>query len=106
MRFALIAVSFAVLVTACKRGNPRACEKACRNYAQLNYWQNADKAIAAAPADQRDALRKKKLDTFERELERGIDPCVTRCVSADNDTQNNCLIRARTFAQAKACVGS
>jgi hypothetical protein len=100
-----LALALVLLVAACRRGgDPVKCEKACRNYAQLTYWADADKAIEAAPADQRDALSKQKLDKFSRALERGIDPCVTRCVSADNDDQEKCLIQARTAEQAKACV--
>jgi hypothetical protein len=94
-----------LLVTAfgCK-GDPVKCDQACRNYAQLVFWQGADAEIAAAPADQRDALRKQKLALINERLEKEIDQCVTRCVSANNDSQNACLIEAKTADQAKACT--
>src|SRR5690242_9798487 len=101
MRRALVVL---VLFAACKGGDPVACENACRNYAKLEYWHQHDPDIAKAPPDQREAVRKKLLDTFENELERGIDACVTRCVSANFSDQTTCMNAAKTFEQAKACL--
>lgn len=101
MRRALVVL---VLLVACKGGDPVACENACRNYAKLEYWHQHDPEIAKAAPDQRAALRKQLLDKFERDLERGIDPCVTRCVSANFSDQTSCMIAAKTFDQAKACL--
>ena len=90
-------------VTACK-GDPQKCERALRNYMQLVYWEKADAEIAAAPAEKRDALRKDKLAEFEREMQQGLQTVTTQCVSANNDDTVNCMIGAKTAAQAKACV--
>ena len=90
---------------ACK-GDPDKCEKACRNYAELVYWQKADADIAAVPPEQRDALRKEKLAKFTGDLERGINLCTSQCVSATatSDKQADCMIAAKTADAVKACA--
>lgn len=91
------------LVTACK-GDPQKCERAVRNYHQLVYWEKADSEISVAPPAQRDALRKTKLAEFEVETQKGVETLVTQCVAANNTDTINCMIEAKTAAQAKACA--
>jgi hypothetical protein len=91
------------LLAACK-GDRDKCEKACRNYATLLYWDLADKAVQAAPPAERDALRKRKLGEFSSILENGVDTCINQCTSANNDKQNDCMTDAKTAAEAKKCV--
>lgn len=86
------------------KGDPAKCEKACRNYAELVFWAKADAEIEAAPVDKRDELRKQKLAEFSRDLERGIDVCTSKCLSANNEDDTKCMINAKTAKQAKACV--
>ena len=92
-----------VLAAAACRGDAQQCDQGCRNVASLLYWGQADKEIAAAPADQRDALRKRKLAEFAVKLESGIDMCVSQCQAAGNQATIDCLIAARTADQAMAC---
>ena len=101
LRMAL--VSAGLLLAACK-GDKQQCEKACRNYGTLMYWEVVDKEIAAAPEDKREALRKKKLAEFSSQLENGVDMCVSQCSSANNEEQMDCMIEAKTAADAKKCV--
>jgi hypothetical protein len=95
----------ALAVSACK-GNPDKCDKACRNYATLIYWKQADADIAAAPVEQREELRKQKLAKFTADLEHGITMCTSQCTSATatNDKQADCMIEAKTAEAAKACA--
>lgn len=95
-------LSVLLAVAAC-RGDAKQCDQGCRNAFGLMYWRDADKAIAAAPADQRDALRKQKLDEFTRKLEAGIGLCVSQCQAAGNQSTIDCLIAAKTADQAVAC---
>jgi hypothetical protein len=99
------AAVFAVvaLLAACK-GDRQKCEQACRNYGTLVYWDTVDKQVSAAPADQRDALKKKKLAEFSSQLENGIDMCVDQCASANNDKQTDCMINAKSSDVAKKCI--
>jgi hypothetical protein len=103
MRLA-IALAFAstAVLSAC-RGDPVKCEQGCRNYATLVYWKHAEAKIAAAPADQRDAVRKQQQDELDRYLEQGVPVCVRQCQSANNTDQTDCMIAAKTADQATAC---
>jgi hypothetical protein len=97
-------LAIALFSAAC-RGNPEKCEKAVRHYHELLFWQQADAEIAAAPPDQREALRKKKLDQYNAETAKGLKLVTTQCVSATgmSDTQVDCMIAAKTADAAKAC---
>ena len=94
----------ATFVLAGCKGDRVKCESACRNYGTLQYWEKADPLIAAAPADQRDAMRREKLADFEHALETGVETCITQCVSANNETTIDCMIGAKTASAAKACA--
>ncbi len=100
MRWLVVAV---VILAACK-GDPEKCDRACRNYAQLVYWKQADAEIAAAPPAQRDELWKQKLAKFTADLEHGITMCSSQCITANNDKTIQCMLDAKSAEQAKACV--
>jgi hypothetical protein len=97
-------VAVLLLAAACSHGDPVQCDQACRNYATLKFWKDAETEIAAAPVAKRDELRKQKAAKFAADLEAGAEMCTSRCVSANNKDQNTCLIEAKTFDQAAACV--
>ena len=82
------------------RGDVQQCEQACRNFGNLVEGKSAETEIAAAPADQRDALRKRKAG----ELDHHVDVCVSKCVSGNNREVVACMIAARTAEQALACA--
>ena len=98
-----LVLALGFLFGACK-GDMQKCEEACRNYGNLVYWKHADAEIAAAPPEQRDALRKKRLGEFDSKLENGVDMCVSQCQSANNDKDMDCMIAAKTGDQAIACT--
>ena len=97
------ALAIALLAGVGCRVDAQQCDQACRNAGKLAFWKAADLEIAAAPADQRDALRKQKLSEFTKKVEAGIDGCVLRCQSARDQDTVDCLIAARTAEQAQAC---
>lgn len=103
MRSLVISVALA-FVAACGKGDKQMCDQACRNYAQLMYWSTADAELAKLPAEQREAAKKQKLAEMASKIENGIDFCVSKCQSANNDDQSKCLIDAKTAAAAKACT--
>jgi hypothetical protein len=98
-----LALALVLMVCAC-RGDPVKCDQGCRNYATLVYWKSADAEIAAAPADKRDALRKRFLGKFDSMLENGVDVCIGQCQSAGNTAQIDCMMDAKTADQALACT--
>jgi hypothetical protein len=104
MRHALALVLFATLAIAGCKGDPEKCDKACRNYAELIYWDKANVEIEAAPVEKRDELRKQKLAEFTKNLELGINTCSSKCLSANNDDQTKCLLEAKTAKDARACA--
>jgi hypothetical protein len=99
----LVALTLVLVLCACK-GDPVKCDQGCRNFATLAYWKTADAEIAAAPPEERDALRKRHLGKFEQMLASGIDGCITQCRSAGNTDQIDCMIAAKTADQALACT--
>jgi hypothetical protein len=101
MRAVLLLLAFAL--TACK-GDPVKCEQAARNFATLTYWGKANAEIAKLPAEQRASARKDRLGKFTNELETRIDLIVSQCQSANNDDQIDCMIAAKTAAQALECA--
>lgn len=92
-----------VLGIGCDK-DPEKCEKACRNYAELVFWEQADAEIAAAPVEKRDELRKEKLAKFTKDLENGINTCTSKCLSANDEKDINCMVAAKTSKQVKACL--
>ena len=98
-----LAVLLVVLTFGCK-GSPEKCDKACRNYAELIFWDRANAEIDAAPADQRDEMRKTKLAEFTKNLDLGVNTCTSKCLSANNDDQTKCLLEAKTAQQARTCA--
>jgi hypothetical protein len=103
MRYLLVVVVLAASLAACK-GDHDKCEQACRNYGTLVYWKKIDAEIAALPAAERDAHRRKRLGEFSSLLENGVDHCINSCTSANNDDQTDCMIKAKTADTAEACV--
>ncbi len=101
----LVALCF-VFMAGCQscKGDPEKCDRAARNYAQLVFWEGANAEIEKLPVAERDAARKQKMAEFAQGVEKGIDLVVSKCVSANNTDQTNCMIEAKTAAAAKACV--
>ena len=104
MRPALALTLLALALLAACKGDAQKCDTGCRNFATLSYWKAADVEVAAAPPGQPGALRQQTLGEFDQKLESGIDMCVSQCQSANNDTQIECMIAAKTEDQVTACV--
>ena len=98
------AFSMAIMAGGACKGDAQKCDTGCRNFFTLLYWKTADAEVSASPVDQRDALRKQKLGEFDRKLENGIDMCVSQCQAANNDTDIECMIAAKTADQATGCL--
>jgi hypothetical protein len=79
------------------------CERACKNFAQLKYWANAEPEIAALPEADRAAARAEKAAEMSAKIDAGLEACVASCVSANNVTQTACLAQAASVADLAAC---
>ena len=93
-----------LLLVGCSRTDPEKCDKAIRNYYQLQFWEKYDSEIAAAPAEQRESLRTQKQAQLQRELEHGISLDVSKCTSANFSNKVDCMIAAKTAKQARECM--
>ncbi len=102
MRWTLLLVC---LVTLGCKGDPVKCEKGIRNYFTLLFWDQAEKEIAAAPPEKRDLVRKEQTAKLDHSIEDRIDVVISKCTAANNDTQIDCMIAAKTAGQARACSG-
>jgi hypothetical protein len=98
------AVLFVIVALGACKAPEEKCEKAVRNFAELTFWKKANAEIAAAPEDQRAALRKKKLAQFTMEIDQKIDVVVSQCRSANNKDQIECMIDAKTADEALECA--
>ena len=99
----LVALCLFVAGCPCK-GDPDKCDRACRNYAELVFWEQANAEIDQLPVAERDAVRKQKMAELAANLAKGVDLCTSKCISANNTKDTDCLIEAKTAASAKACV--
>jgi hypothetical protein len=79
------------------------CERACRQFATLKFWQHADDEIAALPPADQAAARAAKTDDFATKLAAGLETCVTSCLSANNPEQTACWGDATTVEQLARC---
>jgi hypothetical protein len=80
-----------------------ACDRACRNFATLKYWEKADAELAALPQAERAAARTKHESELAARLEAGASACATQCLSANNATQTACMAKAKTIDELGAC---
>lgn len=103
MRKILFVVAAAVGLGACGASGAD-CDKACRNYFTVHYWDDADKELAKAAPDKRDALRKQKVDGLEERMQNGLGMCVSQCKEAADNTEANCMIAAKNVKEIEACV--
>jgi len=100
---ALILVAFSMTAwLGC--GSAGECDKACRNYYTLHYWEAANAEIAKLPEAEREALRKQKLMELDERANKGITLCTKQCTTAASKDQIKCMIEARTAPDAKKCL--
>jgi hypothetical protein len=91
------------LVVGCSRPSSKDCEEAIRNWFTLIYWDKAEAEIAAAPPEQRDALRAEKAKEKDRQLDGGIELGINQCRGARDHDGVKCMKAARTAAAARKC---
>ncbi|HTJ43987.1 MAG TPA: hypothetical protein VL463_17900 [Kofleriaceae bacterium] len=103
MRSILFGLVLVLGASACGASGDK-CDKACRNYFTLHYWDEADKEIAKAPPDQRDALRRKKVEQLDPRMNQELGMCVSQCREAAGNDEAKCMIEAKTAKDVEACV--
>src|SRR5689334_20301168 len=101
---AVVAVVAAALGLGACGASGADCDKACRNYFTLHYWEDADKEIAKAPPEQREAIRKQKVEALEERMQNGLGMCTSQCKEAADGDESKCMINAKTVKEIEACV--
>jgi hypothetical protein len=69
-----------------------ACDRACRNFATLRFWQANGEVTDAKTAE------------LAQKLLSGLPNCITQCVSANNGTQTACFGAAKSVDELSACL--
>jgi len=92
-----------LLFPACGKANTQDCDKGCRNYFQLHYWEAAEIEIGAAPPEQREELRAKKAAELEPRMMKNLDLCIQKCQSGAETSRAKCWAAATTTREAKKC---
>ena len=100
----LLAAALTLALASCSKASVEECDKGCRNYFSLHYWESAEQEIAAAPEGERAALRAKKESEMESRMMQNLDLCVQKCRSGSDKHRAKCWINAKTSAQARACA--
>lgn len=96
-------VLVALALVGCSRPSAKDCEEGLRNWFTLLYWDKAEKEIAAAPPEQREAMRAEKVTEKDRQLEGGITLGINQCRSSRDKDGVKCMKDAKTAAQALKC---
>jgi hypothetical protein len=103
MRFAGLLVLGLVGILGCSHPSKQTCDKGCRNYFSIRYWQEAEKEIAAAPEADRERLRAEKTADLEDRLLQGLELCVSQCEKAAKPAEGKCMAEAKTVADLEKC---
>ena len=105
MRPAFVAslLLLSALATGCK-GDREKCVKAMQRFPELVFWERENARIAKLPAEQREDERKRMVVKFNQELDAQLEFRVQQCIAANNDDQADCIIAAKTAAEALKCA--
>ena len=103
MRSLGLVIVLVALVVGCSRPSAKDCEEGLRNWFTLVYWDKAEKEIAEAPPEKREALRAEKVKEKDRQLEAGITLGINQCRSSRDKDGVKCMKEAKTAAQALKC---
>ena len=103
-----IAALVATVWTSCvfgPRPSHEQCEKACLKRAKLYHDDQWSKKISAASETERAQLEKQRALDWQR-IATSDEPkaCVAHCNRPGNQEQVDCIMKAETLAEARACT--
>jgi hypothetical protein len=101
--WSVILLAGVLAAVGCNKPKAEDCEEAIRSWFTLIYWEDAEKAIAAAPLAEREAVRAEKLADRDACLKVGLDLSVRQCRAAGDFKFIECMKSARTATAARAC---
>lgn len=104
MRCLVPLLLLAGLLGGCEKPTVEQCDKGCRNYFQLHYWAEADRAVAAAPVEIRSGLRALWQADFPWREVYQLPLCTQKCRSGADPHRAKCWGEARTVADSEKCA--
>jgi hypothetical protein len=109
MRFAAPILLLGFLVAACSNPTVDECERLCRKYSELAYFEKVEAAVTSMPADDAARVRSEKKEAWEAMQEdeahlKKLDNCMTGCRRGTKKPAIACVDRAETVAEADACM--
>lgn len=99
----VLAVLSSLAVAGCDKASVQECDKGCRNYFTLHYWEEAEAEIAAAPEAERAALRADKERDYHERLKANLELCIQKCTSGAESGRATCWANAKSTEDAKKC---
>lgn len=87
----------------CSRPSAKDCEEMLTKWFTMIYWEKAEAEIAAAPAEQREALRQTRTVEHDRQLKGGMELGVMQCRGARDHDFVKCMKDASNATQARKC---
>lgn len=100
------ALAASAFVGSCKRAPRPQCEQMCSRYSELAFWSERT-GNANLTEVERSALRTQAPDAVAELAAKqaaGLEFCISKCMSAGNEGDNQCVIAAQTFDDAKRCT--
>jgi hypothetical protein len=82
------------------------CERSCRNYVTLSYWNKHDPQLAAVPADQRERRRADLTEQLATIIGNGLQQCIEQCTASNNVDQVTCMATAASYDAVRKCAES
>lgn len=93
LRLLPLSLALGLGLAGCGKADTKKCEQMCRNYATIAF---RDVEAAKLPPEKRE-------EALAEKLKQGLDFCVNKCVSANNDEQIDCYTAAKSISQLRAC---
>jgi hypothetical protein len=109
MRWSLVVAACLTLsLAACGRPSHEECVRLCWRYNELQYWDRFERDAAALDPEARAALKTERQRSWDeqrkQDADKGRDNCVTGCRQGGKRSQVACVDKAKTAAEAVACL--
>ncbi len=105
LKLAIIFVA-ATIWLGCTRPDEEHCKKACLRYVELYQQEKWDAKLAEAPESEHAEIKRQQAAEWQdinTNPERGLQACVVACNRLGRGVRADCMIAAKTFAEAKEC---
>lgn len=103
----LLIVILAAAAAGCDKPDYESCRELCWRYAELEFWEKFETETADMTPKEKASARAEREQLWNemknREVNPGLENCVTACRQGGTKADVACVKRAETAAQARAC---